>query len=123
MSRGPFHDGRIIDLSYAAAVKLDFHRQGTANVLMEVLAPEPTGPEAYMLQAGAFRALSGADATKAELEQLTGLEAFIVRTNHDGLYRVQLGPVAVGPELAKVEALLISTGYGKPRRQPARPRG
>jgi rare lipoprotein A len=30
--RGPFHDGRIIDLSYAAAVKLGVDRMGTARV-------------------------------------------------------------------------------------------
>jgi len=30
--RGPFHEGRIIDLSYAAAVKLGVERTGTARV-------------------------------------------------------------------------------------------
>lgn len=30
--RGPFHDGRVIDLSYAAAVKLGVDRTGTARV-------------------------------------------------------------------------------------------
>lgn len=35
--RGPFHDGRIIDLSYAAAVKLDYHNKGTAKVKLEVI--------------------------------------------------------------------------------------
>jgi peptidoglycan lytic transglycosylase len=34
--RGPFHGGRIIDLSYAAAKKLDYSSKGTANV--EVVA-------------------------------------------------------------------------------------
>ncbi len=36
--RGPFHDNRIIDLSYAAAVKLGFHDQGTAPVHVQVVA-------------------------------------------------------------------------------------
>lgn len=35
--RGPFHDDRIIDLSYAAAVKLGYHNQGTARVKLEVI--------------------------------------------------------------------------------------
>lgn len=35
--RGPFHDNRIIDLSYAAAVKLDYHQKGTAKVKIEVI--------------------------------------------------------------------------------------
>lgn len=33
--RGPFHDGRIIDLSYAAALKLGFVQQGSAMVEVE----------------------------------------------------------------------------------------
>ncbi len=35
--RGPFHDDRIIDLSYAAAVKLGYHNKGTARVKLEVI--------------------------------------------------------------------------------------
>ena len=35
--RGPFKKGRIIDLSYAAAKKLDFIKQGTAPVLVEAI--------------------------------------------------------------------------------------
>lgn len=37
--RGPFHAGRIIDLSYAAAVKLGVHRSGTAQVEVRGLSP------------------------------------------------------------------------------------
>ena len=35
--RGPFHDNRIIDLSYAAAKAIGFDRQGTAPVVVEAL--------------------------------------------------------------------------------------
>jgi rare lipoprotein A len=35
--RGPFHSKRIMDLSYAAAVKLDVVRTGTANVRLDVV--------------------------------------------------------------------------------------
>jgi rare lipoprotein A len=38
--RGPFHPGRIIDLSYAAAYKLGFVRQGSALVDVDLLTPE-----------------------------------------------------------------------------------
>ncbi len=38
--RGPFHAGRVIDLSYAAAVKLDFVRKGTTRVEVRALQPE-----------------------------------------------------------------------------------
>lgn len=37
--RGPFHEGRVIDLSYAAAVKLGVHPGGTGRVEVRGLAP------------------------------------------------------------------------------------
>lgn len=37
--RGPFHSDRIMDLSYAAAVKLDMLRTGTTEVKIEVINP------------------------------------------------------------------------------------
>jgi len=37
--RGPFHDGRVIDLSYTAAVKLGMKRQGTAQVEVQAIDP------------------------------------------------------------------------------------
>jgi rare lipoprotein A len=42
--RGPFHDGRIIDLSYAAAVKLGVDRAGTARVEVQGLAADEVPP-------------------------------------------------------------------------------
>ena len=47
--RGPFHDNRLIDLSYIAAVKLGVHLKGTARVEVEAL----TGPLATVSQAPA----------------------------------------------------------------------
>ncbi|HHW4679529.1 MAG TPA: septal ring lytic transglycosylase RlpA family protein [Xylella sp.] len=38
--RGPFHDDRLIDLSYAAAVKLGFAENGLANVEVRVLSED-----------------------------------------------------------------------------------
>ncbi len=37
--RGPFHSERIMDLSYAAAVKLDMLKSGTAQISIEVIDP------------------------------------------------------------------------------------
>ncbi|MBB1473554.1 septal ring lytic transglycosylase RlpA family protein [Luteimonas sp. MC1782] len=36
--RGPFHDGRVIDLSYAAAVKIGVHPRGTGRVEVRALS-------------------------------------------------------------------------------------
>lgn len=43
--RGPFHAGRVIDLSYAAAAKLGFVKQGTARVEVRALVPDGDGRE------------------------------------------------------------------------------
>lgn len=43
--RGPFHAGRVIDLSYAAAAKLGFVKEGTARVEVRALVPEGDGRE------------------------------------------------------------------------------
>src|SRR5690606_30076904 len=45
--RGPFHDGRIIDLSYAAAVKLGVDRAGTARVEVVGLMPGENARQEY----------------------------------------------------------------------------
>jgi len=60
--RGPFIDGRIIDLSLAAAKAVDIYRPGTAKVRVEAFAPpqgsDPDGK--WCVQIGAF--LDPADA-------------------------------------------------------------
>ena len=37
--RGPFHEGRVVDLSYAAAVKIGIHPAGTGRVEVRALSP------------------------------------------------------------------------------------
>ena len=46
--RGPFHEDRIIDLSYAAAMKLGYGDKGTAKV--KVRAIDPRAPKQYLAQ-------------------------------------------------------------------------
>jgi rare lipoprotein A len=43
--RGPFHDNRIIDLSYAAAAKLDILGNGTGLVHVEAIDPRSYSPQ------------------------------------------------------------------------------
>jgi rare lipoprotein A len=42
--RGPFHEGRVIDLSYAAAVKLGITQRGTGKVEVRALTPGEEAP-------------------------------------------------------------------------------
>jgi rare lipoprotein A len=41
--RGPFHADRVIDLSYAAAHKLDYIRNGSSMVEVEAIVPDAAG--------------------------------------------------------------------------------
>ncbi|MCV5918944.1 septal ring lytic transglycosylase RlpA, partial [Escherichia coli] len=74
--RGPFHDGRIIDLSYAAAHKLDVIKTGTANVEIEVISVEkPTDQKSleshpkYVIQVASSKNEDRARTLGAELGQ------------------------------------------------------
>ncbi|QNP39694.1 septal ring lytic transglycosylase RlpA family protein [Lysobacter solisilvae (ex Woo and Kim 2020)] len=51
--RGPFHAGRIIDLSYAAATKLGYVNRGTARVEVRALTPRDMGDERIVVKADA----------------------------------------------------------------------
>ena len=53
--RGPFHDERLMDLSFAAAVKLGFDLQGTAPVRLEMVAAAQGSPIPRTLLANAPR--------------------------------------------------------------------
>jgi rare lipoprotein A len=50
--RGPFHDGRVIDLSYAAAVKLGIVARGTGRVEVRALVPGEDDGRRYASTAG-----------------------------------------------------------------------
>lgn len=51
--RGPFHDGRIIDLSYVAALKLGITKTGTGDVEIRALAPAGETPPTIVADASA----------------------------------------------------------------------
>ncbi|HEY4652572.1 MAG TPA: septal ring lytic transglycosylase RlpA family protein [Pontibacter sp.] len=77
--RGPYVGKRIIDVSEVAAKKLAMHKQGVAEVKVEVLeipnssiakADDPFAPNTYTIQRGAFTSAALA------LEQSQRLKAF-----------------------------------------------
>lgn len=78
--RGPFHEGRIIDLSYAAATKLGVAETGTAPVMIRVIdAKKPkVAPVKSVVVAGAEIANSVADvADEPSAEELTGSQFYV----------------------------------------------
>lgn len=73
--RGPFHKGRIIDLSYAAAVKLGYRDRGTARVRVEALSADGDAP----LLASSAGAASGMDRL---VDKLPGAEQAAATAGH-----------------------------------------
>ena len=131
--RGPFHDGRIIDLSYAAAYKLDMLKKGTARVRVQGIKVYPSGswavPEkredneivsrpmvqvednkTLFLQVGSFEILDGAKQTKAAVENF-GLKDVRI-SDSDGKYRVLIGPFGSRTHADKELAILERNGFG-----------
>lgn len=116
--RGPFLHNRLIDLSYAAALKLGIVSTGTGVVEVEALAAEPNAavpvsvkeidsdlhspnpnparfPRLYM-QVGAFRNWQNAAALRSRLSEARFGAVFIQSDVREDVrfYRVRVGPIA-----------------------------
>jgi len=105
--RGPFHPGRIIDLSYAAATRLGVAQTGTANVRIQVVNEygEPDGDsmvESPVETGGKLYVQVAAFATEENALQQLGLlqgEGFsdvrlhIESKKGNTLYRIRIGPL------------------------------
>ncbi len=109
--RGPFHENRIIDLSYAAATKLDVVAKGTALVKIRVVQPgyasgergapvETISPEYspgdFFIQVGAFSELGNAESLRRKLNFIgnTLVKISQVMIDNRTLYRVRIGPLS-----------------------------
>ncbi|OMG56879.1 hypothetical protein BJN45_01005 [Azonexus hydrophilus] len=139
IDRGPFHAGRIIDLSYTAAYKLGLIQGGSGQVEVEAILPgdstattyaqiappsvttasvpatavETSLPPGIYLQFGAFSNADNADNLKLHMERELNWvteKMHILRAN--GLHRLQLGPYASRPAAdAVAERIRSSLGY------------
>jgi len=125
--RGPFHDNRLIDLSYAAAVKLDMLPTGTAQV--EVRAIDPDQPDTVTkdsgdqpaasvenmvlyLQVGAFSNHGNAQRLQNDLQSQNIGDVRIVEATTDAgpFYKVQVGPLTSHREANRVTQELKTLG-------------
>ena len=90
--RGPFVDGRLIDLSRAAAWTLGIQHAGTARVRLELLtAPPVASRDSFAVQVGAFRIRANAERLRAEMEQRFGFAIIVPRQGNPVLWRVVTG--------------------------------
>lgn len=111
--RGPFHPGRIIDLSYAAAVKLGLDKTGTAPVEVKAMAPQGTAGRRIFLQVGAFSNLENAKRTLARLNRYQLPKALIQSDSNSShpLFRVRVGPLGSQSEVEKLSSQLRDYGF------------
>ena len=107
--RGPFVDGRVIDLSLVAARKIDLVREGVAPVKLKVIkqgvaeAAPPAGT-VYAVQVGAFENESAAESLRRELQDRYGNATIQPLFQGKTLYRVRVGRA---PDLQSAEQLAV----------------
>lgn len=109
--RGPFHDNRIVDLSYTAAIKLNMIDKGTALVEIRAInpgthrgagaparirsgTPEKSKPLDFYIQVGVFSDFNNAERLKNRLHALNTpikLEATMLDSGIG--FRVKIGPL------------------------------
>jgi len=108
--RGPFHEGRIIDLSYAAATKLGVAQSGTANVVIRIVmsaedknkqrsnsvieSPIDENGKLYV-QVAAFSTEENAlqHLGKLQGEGFSGVRLHTESNKGKAIYRVRIGPL------------------------------
>lgn len=129
--RGPFHDNRIIDLSYAAAKAIGYADQGIAPVVVEALdelnhperyaAAKQTPATRYYLQLGAFSKQGGAESLKQKVGNLFAEQNYdvplkILQSERDTgiLHKVWLGPLRDPDHRSEIAALVEAAQLGKP---------
>jgi len=89
--RGPFVDGRIIDLSHAAAGQIELIGPGVAPVLVEVIQapPQPTG--AFAVQVGVYRDRRNAERVRTQMATQFGAAKLVERPGNPTTWRVLVG--------------------------------
>jgi len=100
IDRGPFIDGRIIDLSHAAAQAVALIGPGTARVRIQIIAAPQTAvptiaaavPVArFAVQVGAFRDRKTAERVKDEMAGRYGTAKLVPRPGSPAVWRVLVG--------------------------------
>ncbi|WP_198263165.1 septal ring lytic transglycosylase RlpA family protein [sulfur-oxidizing endosymbiont of Gigantopelta aegis] len=136
--RGPFHEGRIIDLSHTAAIKLGVKGTGTGLVEVEAidpsqslpapqasttattvpLLPTPAKPIGLYLQLGAFISVQNAMRLKNKVNaalnarnETTLASVSNIEKNGQQYYRVRLGPLSDTDHADTLMQTLTENGF------------
>jgi rare lipoprotein A len=92
IDRGPFVDGRIIDLSHAAAKQIELIGPGVTQVEVTVISAPPV-PEAalFAVQVGVFGEKANADRMERSLTDAYGAAKAVERKESPGTWRILAG--------------------------------
>jgi len=118
--RGPFHEGRIIDLSYAAAIKLGVDKTGTARIDVRAIDVKTTRRSSVKVADGTFLQV-GAFSKRKTADELAGkmvaaqLKPVSVQKSR-GLYKVWIGPYASEAEIEVSMRRVVELGYERPHK-------
>lgn len=119
--RGPFHDDRLIDLSYAAASKLGILATGTAKVEIQALDPsEKVLPQLYF-QIGSYDLEKNAKKLATRIDSLTKGKKHNIAVKHTKTktgkkYHVFVGPLNDEKTMADLTNTLIRNKLPKPQK-------
>ena len=118
--RGPFHEDRIIDLSYAAAIKLGVDQTGTARIDVRAIDVKTSKRSAVkiadgtFLQVGAFKKRKTANDMAGKM-MAAQLKPVSVQKSR-GLYKVWIGPYASDIEIEASMRRVVELGYERPHK-------
>lgn len=105
IDRGPFKDDRVIDVSRAAASKLEMIGPGTARVRLVVLrAPEIVSSGIFAVQVGAFQDRRNADRLRRRMQSRYGEARVVFRDGEPALWRVLVGAESTQDQAAELAA-------------------
>ncbi len=93
IDRGPFVEGRLIDLSKAAARQIDLLGPGTARVRLEVIGVPANIPanDFYAVQVGAFSVYANAESARQKYAGRFGNAQIALKQGSAPLWRVLVG--------------------------------
>ncbi|MDE1893589.1 MAG: septal ring lytic transglycosylase RlpA family protein [Xanthomonadaceae bacterium] len=127
--RGPFHENRLIDLSFAAAVKIGIWPKGTG--LVEVRGIDPASPARELpppgvvrgghpgiyLQVGAFSDVANAERLAQRLRQanLGNVQVLDAQVNGRHVRRVRVGPLPDVDQADRISARIEAMGLPPPQ--------
>lgn len=132
--RGPFHENRVIDLSYAAAVKIGIWPKGTGLVEVQGIDPSSPSPQqeapppplvtatpahspSIYLQVGAFSDQANAERVAAQLRVANFAPVQVQDATIGGrlVHRVRVGPLSDVDSADQVSSKIEQLGLPHPQ--------